>query len=415
LLTRLTGGPSGPRVRAFAKNLGYLLGTDLLLTALTFGLTAWVVRTLGPAEFGQVNLTVSVAQFWLVAMLLGMHAGATRFIAAHPGDSGRIAATALALAAGACLVLAPLILAGRGQGEGLFGVGPGVFTWSVVLAASLVAQQVGNGILAGFQRFRDISAYNAAAGLAFAAIAGALLMGGRLLTFADFIAANVARWLIFGACALVAVHSRLGRPSWPWARQLLGFGGYYTVSAAAHLLILGAIDTLILNAYHGPGAVGLYGAYYVSFNLFSNRVLRLVSDVMMPAAAAHEDRRRLLRRALGLYARSAWFLVPAVVVLTAVLFRVYGGAFAFRWELAALMGVNVSLYAISTLLGDFLVAAGNRGMRLSMYAAFVTAAINVCANLLLVPPLAVTGTLLASSLAFSVSVGLRGLACSRLE
>jgi hypothetical protein len=100
--------------------------------------------------------------------------------------------------------------------------------------------------------------------------------------------------------------------------------------------------------------------------------------------------------------------------VTWVLFRVYSGGFAFSWVLAALMGVNVWLHTTSTLLGNLLVAAGTRGVRSTMYGAFLTAAVNVGLNVWLIPAHGVAGTMVASLAAFVVAVGVRTFALSRV-
>jgi O-antigen/teichoic acid export membrane protein len=414
IVARLSGFADGQRTRKFVVDLGYLLGTDAALTLVTFGLTAAVVRVLGPAEFGQVNLVVSVSQVWVTFMLVGLHAAATRYIAADPERSPAIISTSLTLSLLIGIVLFPALLTGRHLAQQAFRVSPAVFGWSVLLAYGLVPQQLTNGILAGQGRFRIVSRCNLAAGLTFAAAIVGLLAWADTITVGEVIVANVVRALVFSGFAFVAVARTMGRPSVALGRHMLGFGGYHMFTALAYFLILGSIDNLMLNAYHGAHAVGLYAAYYVPFNLFTSRIMKFVSDVLMPTLAAHEDRPRLLRRVALVYARSAPVVIAVVCAITYALFYVYSGAFEFRWTLAMLMAINVWLHAASGALGDFLLAAGTRGVRWSMYGAFATAAVNVGANLCLIPPYGPAGAMVASLLAFLVALSVRAFALSRL-
>lgn len=414
-VARVTGVPDGPRARALVANLGYLLGTDAAVTLVTFGLTAAVVRVLGPAEFGQVNLVASVGQLWTTLLLLGLHVATARSIAADPEHSPALVSTSLALSFLLGVILLPILFAGRGLAQRAFHIDATIFAWSVVLAYSLVLQQLANGILAGQQRFKTISRYNVAAGMTFAGMIVGLLAWAEPITVGEVIFANVVRAFVFSALALVGVRGLIVAPSVARGRQMLGFGSYHTLTALAYFMILGSIDNLMLNAYHGAHAVGLYAAYYVPFNLFTSRIMKFVSDVLMPALAAHEDRPRLLRRVALVYARSAPVVISGVCAITYALFWVYSDAFEFHWTLAILMAINVWLHAASVALGDFLVAAGMRGVRWSMYGAFVTAAVNVGANLCLIPPYGVAGAMVASLLAFLVSLSVRTLALSRIS
>jgi O-antigen/teichoic acid export membrane protein len=415
LLARIAGTSLGPRGRELFINVGYLVATDLALGALGVGLTAWIVRILGPAEFGQVNLVASVAQLWVIGLLAGLHAAVTRHLAAHRDEAPVIIGTTLTVAIVAALVLIPLMFLARDWTLHIFRVDASVFAWSILLALGMVSQQIVNGTLAGLQRFRRISQYNIAAGLFYIAIVATLLVAVPNLSFRHVVAATLLRSMAFAAMGLVASRTLIGRPSRAWSKRLLSFGGYHTLAALAHFFILGSIDNLMLNAYHGPAAVGLYGAYYVAFNIFTNRVVKFVSDVLVPAAAGHDDPRRLARMALRAYGRAAWGSVPAVAVVTYVLFRIYGGTYEFRWTLAVLMSINVWLHAVSSMLGDFLVAAGVKGVRWSMYGALVTAAVNVTGNVLLIPTFDVAGAMLSSLLAFATAIAVRSVALSRLN
>jgi O-antigen/teichoic acid export membrane protein len=415
LLARIAGTSLGPRGRALFINVGYLVATDVALGVLGVGLTAWIIRILGPAEFGQVNLVASVAQLWVIGLLAGLHAAVARHLAAHRDEAPVIVGTTFALAIVAALVLIPVMFLARDWTLHIFRVDASVFEWSILLALGTVSQQIVNGALAGLERFRLISRYNIAAGCFYIAIVATLLFAVPNLSFRYFVAATFLRSLAFAAMALVALRPLIGRPSRAWSKRLMSFGGYYTLAALAHFFILASIDNLMLNAYHGPAEVGLYGAYYVAFNIFTNRVVKFVSDVLMPAAAGHDDPGRLVRVALRAYGRVAWGVVPGVTVLTYVLFRIYGGTYEFRWTLAVLMSVNVWLHAVSSMLGDFLVAAGVKGMRWSMYGALVTAAVNVAGNFLLIPSFDVAGAMLSSLLAFTTAIAVRSLALSRLN
>jgi O-antigen/teichoic acid export membrane protein len=414
LIARLTGIPRGQHTRELLVNLAYLVSTDALLSSVTFGLTAAVVRVLGPGEFGQVNLVVSVGQLWLTLLLFGLHVATPRYIAAEPDRAGAVISTALVASLLFGVALVPVLVVVRDLAQQRLGVSSMVFLWSVALAYSLVPQQLTSGMLAGQHRFRSISRCNLASGLVFAVVIAVLLVRTGPITVGEVIAANMVRALLFSALALGAVYRVMRAPSLALGRQLLGFGSYYTGAAVAHLLILGSIDNLMLNAYHGERAVGLYGAYYVPFNIFAGRIVKFASDVLMPAMAAHADRARLLRQAAPVYARSTWVIVPVTGAVTYGLFHVYSGAFEFRWSLAILMGVNVWLYTTSTMLGNLLVAEGTRGVRWSMYGAFVTAAVNVGASLWLIPPYGVGGTMVATLLAFVVAVSVRAFALGRL-
>jgi O-antigen/teichoic acid export membrane protein len=415
LFERVAGVSLGPGGRSLTKSLGYLIGADTFGSAVTFVLTAWFVRRLGPEEFGLANLAVAVAQIWVIFLLGGLHTAATREIAADPNQVPTIISTTFA--AGGLLwgVLALLCTVWGNLLAQYLGVRGDLIAWSFVLATAECGYYLVHASLSGLKRFGDIARYAVSSTLGFAAIVAGLLAARSRLTFADFVAASALRWSLFCLFGLAGLRTFLGRPSLARARHLLAFGGYSTAASLCSFFILGGIDNVMLNAYHGADAVGLYGAYYVVFNLVTSRMVKVVSAVMVPTAASSSDRAALRRRVLQMYWRTAWLLGPSSVGLTFVVFRAYGDAYDFDWVLAGLMGANIWLHAVSSSVGDFLVAAGIRGVRSSLYAAAVTATVNVGANLLLIPSFGVGGTMVASSLAFSVALALRLAFLRRLE
>jgi O-antigen/teichoic acid export membrane protein len=106
------------------------------------------------------------------------------------------------------------------------------------------------------------------------------------------------------SAALVALYlwwlrRQWGRVDWQQIPDYLRFGLYQAASALTHFFVLGSIDSLILNAYHGDAAVGLYGAYYAAFNVLVSRFIRMFSTVFLPTASAHAERDRLLHGVAG--------------------------------------------------------------------------------------------------------------------
>jgi len=415
LFERVTGVTLGAGGRTLTRSLGYVMGADAVGSAVTFALTAWFVRRLGPGEFGLANLVSGVAQLCTIFMLAGLHVAATRDIAARPAEATATISTTAASVAVLCTILAALLAFAGDVVTDLLRISSPVLGWSLALAAAQSGYHLVYASLSGLRRFADIARYGLLSTLGFTVVVAALLTARAHLTFADFVAAGALRSSFSAVLGLAGLRALLGRPSLARAPQLLAFGGYSTAISVCSFFILGGIDSLMLNAYHGPEAVGLYGAYYVVFNLLTSRVVKAVSDVMVPTAAAHTDRALLRRRVLRVYWRAAWLLWPAAVVLTLLLFQVYGQAYEFNWRLAGLMGANVWLHAMSSVLGDFLVAAGLPGVRSSLHAALATAAVNVGANLVLIPRFGVGGTMMASALAFAVALGLRMALVRRVE
>jgi O-antigen/teichoic acid export membrane protein len=101
--------------------------------------------------------------------------------------------------------------------------------------------------------------------------------------------------------------------------------------------------------------------------------------------------------------------------LSYFLFQFYGPGYPFSFGLASLMGVCVTLHLGVAVMMDLSAAEGVRGVRQNLFAAVLTALINVGANLIFIPQWGVAGTMAATILAFSCGLVYRYLALVRLQ
>lgn len=398
---------------AFARNVSVLVGSDLLVSVLTFSVTGLFIRTIGPEQFGIVNLVGSVAQFSLPFLQLGLPAAATYYLSRSKGDAS-IGGSALVVGTLLVITVWPLLWWLRDPIARATHVSPAVATAGIAYALPYALFYLGQGMLVGSARFSTAAVLNLASGLVFVAVACGMLLAQTGVSATGFIAASTLRWLLFGASALIAARALIGRPTLRASRDLVTYGGYYSLSALVHVFVLGSIDALMLNAWHGPATVGTYGAYYAVFNILVSRVMRQVSDVLMPTAAAHGAAGELLTRILRLAIKAIVPSVTVVAVLTFAVFRLYGEAYPFDWRLAIMMGAVVALHAVAGILGDLMNARGVAGTRASLLAAVATAIVNVTLNAALIPSFAIAGTMTASIAASCVSIALRVSMLKRL-
>lgn len=401
----LTGGPLTAEVRRFLENIAYLASTDMLATALTFVLSAWAVRVMGPAEFGMANLAISAAQLVLIPMLLGLHASVARAIAASTTPGALMGSTLLLIA-----ILMPLVSGIASLLAGplttVTGLSMSVYLVSLPLAASLTLQYVLQGMLNGLRRFREVAFYNIWSAAAYAVLIAPLLMSGVVFTFWAFVAITCARALVMAALCLCHVWPVVSRPTLEDISMLTKFGGTYSLGSAASFFALGAIDSLMLNAYHGAAAVGLYGAYFITFNVVASRVTKFVSDVLLPTATAHEQPSRLVFRVVRVMLGPGCLVIPAAMLLARGLFVVYGEAYTFSWSTALLLGLCIYLHLGVTLTSNLMVAGGLRDLLVATVIVSITALANVVGNLLLIPSYQVAGSLMATAVSSCLGVGL---------
>jgi O-antigen/teichoic acid export membrane protein len=405
-VSHLAGGPLTSGSRAFLKNFAYLFSSDMIASGLTFFLSAWAVRIMGPAQFGLANLIISAAQLVTIPMLFGMHASTSRAVAAS-STPGPIMGSALLLTSLLIPTVATLAAVFHGPLARLTGLSETIVLISLPLAAALVVQTVLQGMLAGLRRFREFSRYNIWSAVVYSGLMAAALLSGVTWVVWLYVVVTGLRSLVLAVFCFVHVRGELGRPSRDAIRTLAHFGGTYTVGSVAYFFALGALDSLMLNAYHGTAAVGLYGAYFAAFNIIASRVIKLVSDVLIPTATAHGEPARIAGRVVRVLMGPGWLIVPGTMVLARFLFLMYGGAYTFSWMTAALLGLCIYLHVGVSLTSDLMLAGGIKGLRVATAVAILTAIVNVIGNVLLIPPFSVDGSLVATAGSSAMGFALR--------
>jgi O-antigen/teichoic acid export membrane protein len=405
-VSHFTGGPLTSGVHAFLKNVAYLFSADLIASAITFGLTAWAVRVMGPAQFGEANLVVSSAQLVMIPMLFGMNASTSRAVAAA-STPGPVMGSALLLTGLLIPAVSALAALASGPLATFTGLTPMMVLGSLPLAAAMVLQTVVQAMLAGLRRFRDFSRYNIWSALVYAGLMAVALASGFPWLIWLYVGVTGIRSLVLALFCIANVKGEVRRPTRDAVRMLAHFGGTYTIGSIAYFFALGALDSLMLNAYHGAAAVGLYGAYFAAFNIVASRVNKIVSDVLVPTATAHGERTRILGRIARVMAGPGWIIVPGTMMLSRMLFLVYGDAYVFSWWTAAILGLCIYLHTGMSLTADLMVAGGIESLRVAAAVAILTAMVNIVGNLLLIPPMGVDGSLLATAGSSAFGLALR--------
>ena len=262
-------GPTPPRTEGAARNTLFSFLTQISTAAFTAALTLYLVRALGPREFGVFSLAVSVGALVYLPSDFGIAGSASRFIAERRGDDSAIAALlsdALKLKLAISGTLCALLIALAEPIADAYGVHS--LEWPVrwiaiaVLGQSLVAfyryayLAMHEGSL-GFQIVFGEAAVETGASIAFVIAAGgaAAAGAGRASGYAAGSLIAIALTLRrFGRTSVLGGHG-LARAR----RKLAGYAAALFVIDAAYSASI-AISPLLIGAFLGPKAVGLYQA-----------------------------------------------------------------------------------------------------------------------------------------------------------
>jgi O-antigen/teichoic acid export membrane protein len=328
------------------KFVGYLPGV-LVPALVAMGAIVIYSRCLTPAEYGRFALTMTAVNIALALASRWLAMGVSRLLPAAQKVAAEAHFVATALAC--CLAMLGLALAGVAallvwrQACGELDAGD---VWLACAGLAIFATRSLVVMANAMHRARlELMQFAAAECAQVLAGFGASLLAIRLVgaTGASVLAGTA---LGYAAVTLVKLPSllrwlRTGRPDRRILRDLVGYSGPLTVTAAMSLMLMGS-ERLLLQSFLGASAVGLYSAVASIADRSITTVISSVTMAVFPLAVRKletegtEACRRQERRNVGLVVAVALPTAVGVAVTAPQLVRLLLGP-EFRAQGAALL------------------------------------------------------------------------------
>lgn len=255
----MTQSETAPRRGGMLRNAMHLGLGQVVTTILTILLSATLARQLGPSDFGQLYLLMSIATFAYVVVDWGHGGIVGREAARYPEKSGEFLGSAMAARTAGALIACPVVVATAW----LLGYDMHMCVLAGALTLAWLPQYLGlsfGWVFRSYERMDQDALLNVAFKLA--TLLGAFAcfaLGGRLVGM-------VLVWSVAGCLALVlgsVMYRRLRLPkisaSMPTVRKLMRDGApLLAMSFAA--AIEPFFNANILYKFTSPAVVGWYGA-----------------------------------------------------------------------------------------------------------------------------------------------------------
>jgi O-antigen/teichoic acid export membrane protein len=398
-----------------SRNAVFAMATQLATAAFTAVLTIYLVRALGPSVFGTFALAIGITGLVNRPSDLGTTQSAARFVAEHHGDrKGILGVLGMALrtrlVTGTAIAVALFFLAA--PIADLYGTPE--LTWPLRGAAiSLFGQSIFRLATAVFVALRRTSSSFvltlSESAMEFTATIVLVALGAGATGAAFGRAAGYVFGAALGFIALARFldHSPLlGTGSSPVSRR------EFVAYAGALLIVVGVftaytqIDLLLLGAYLGTHAVGIFAAPLRLIAFLGYPGLAL-SQALAPRLARHPDRRSEVPKLIrGL---KYIVIVQAALLAFVTTWAAPISEVALGSQFAASAGVLRALapYVFLTGLGPVLVAPLNYmgEARRRIPISIATLAANVILDVILIPRIGVYGAAIGTSTAYAIYIG----------
>jgi O-antigen/teichoic acid export membrane protein len=393
---------SGPRTLSVRRLMGgfvLISGSQLLSQVIGFVALAIAARKLGPENLGPFAWAVGVAAYFALPADFGITVLAVRDVARDPSKAREVMGEVLVLQTilglvvfAGMVVLAPVIAPDEKSAKLL----------PVAACTILVTIVLGFGwALRGLQRLQAIAVTKIVSQVIYGGLVVTLLVGGfeGAKRFAWMNVANAAMlcslctwwaWRVAGRPRLVLDRQRL----WKRLRLSLPIGISF-----AMIQIYYSLDSVLLGYLRNTGEVGQYAvAYRVPLGLFAFAAIWVGIIYPHASAMALKDPERL-RRQVGTFASySIAIALPLGLGATfggdGLMPKLFGSAYEASTTPFILLVWAVAVSIVSVNFGNVLLGAGDE----KRYAVGVAvgAVVNIALNFVLIPPLGMAGSAIAT-------------------
>ena len=380
------------------KNAGWLICGKVIQMLISFIISIFTTRYLGPSNFGIINYANAYVAFFTSLCTLGINSVIIKDFVDYPDEQGKTIGTTLGLRAissflSAIMIVSIVSIADRGETE------------TIIVAAlcsiSLIFQVV-DTINYWFQS-KYLSKVSAVATLiAYIMISVykiiLLILGKNILWFA----ASGAMDYLFIAAVLMTAYKKYNGPrlsfSWKKGKDLLGKSYHYILSGMM-VAIYGYTDKLMLKQMLDETSVGYYSLATAISGMWVF-VLSAIIDSMYPTIVnSHKIDHKLFERKN----RQLYAIVIYASFFVSVLFMffgkfaihiLYGDAYLPAAEPLKIVTWYTAFSYLGVARNAWIVCENNQKYLKYMY--FCAAAINVVLNYFMIPLLGSSGAAYAS-------------------
>lgn len=423
--TRGTSDGEAAVSRAVHRNLRIYGVSGIAVRILSVSTALVVARTLGAEGFGRYAVTIALAGLLTRVLELGMDNFLVRESTQRPDEAGRILGHVVVIQA----TLGALAVVAAGGMAAVLGYDGGMQVAVIAFAISFALSAISRSfvsILIALERARAVGALTMLQTFLLSAATIVAAIGGAGPTALALVALVVAvAWFPLSYFALRRRWARLHFDR-RGMRETLSVGSAFSASKAGAVL-LANIDAVLIQAFLGSVAGGLYAAAY-RMNLVISTISSIYADSTSRSIShlARTDRDGLMRldsRVIShLFLLGLPISVGGAILAEPLVTTAFGAEYADSAPVAALLLAGTALRFPNSVMNVTALGLGLERAVAMRYG--VVVAVNLAMNLLLIPTLGIEGAaismLVSALLSFSVNLvlahrcGLRFLYPERL-
>jgi O-antigen/teichoic acid export membrane protein len=391
----------GHRTAELFLSTSYVAIGTLFGSALTFIFLILGARILGPQDFGDLSLVMSISVIVGISMELNLVATVNYGSGAHD-DSVRTKIISTASIEALLLVTASTVVFAllSPQLAYLLGVSAAVFLFAIVYGAAFTCFTFAMNALRVVFSMKAYALSAAAQSVVCIALFLALVTDGMKSWQSAAYALSVSN-LAVSLIVIFYVRAYVARQfDWYWARRIMRYS-FFAVPGLIAVAFMG-LDRILINLFMTTATVGLYNAYFLPSITLAATLWGIVNATFFPYASRSKDKLALLRKINTVTPYLAVVLVPLIVCAEVIAFVLYGHQYAFGLLLSFFFALAATVYVVFLSYTWLAASVGASGAKMSTVCNVLALLVLLCLDVVLIPRLGILGA--AITLIFSYLV-----------
>jgi O-antigen/teichoic acid export membrane protein len=398
----------GTKTEKVVEDMIYV-GFGMIIAALcSFGFNILAGRILGPTVYGEFTLIQSISIFVSIPMQMGFATALIKYSAEKDDiEQQRVIISTIYILV---FIFANLSLLVYFLFSSYFieilSIPRKIFQFSVILGLLYVFYTLTTSTLRGLHEMKKYSlfrpVYNILSLLVFLIFFFLYLINLETLVFSVYLAYAATGVLII--VFFIRKYLRLQFDK-SWAIRMVRYSTYALIGGVAAIFFTN-IDKILIDRFMTLADVGIYGAYYWAFITVSSLVSGVIVTVLFPFASKYEHKEVIFQRLNRIVPIASVLGFPFFVLFGYIVLHLYGRDYPFDLGLALLFCLAGEIIIIDELYVWLMNAVGNKGVRVSSFAAVILAVVNFTLNIALIPLMGLNGAVLAKIISFALGLGI---------
>lgn len=381
LHSKIFGHQMSRKMEQFLVSLSWSMLGGIVAAIIIFVTNLFAARWLGPEGYGNYNLVLALASFFIVPMMLGFEVSAGRFISIEKDKNKKnnVANYIFKKASINILIVGSLILIVFLIFRSRFHIANEIFIFSLIISIALSFKGVSNGILRGKNLFKKQAVYRFLESVLIFLI---FLIIFRFYnqTYISYATATLIGYIWFASSSFDKGFSFFRKSQYE-NKEIMKYSHYAFWGLLSAFLLTGS-DKLLIGRFINVHTVGIYSVYFTVAIAPVTQIRYIFINVFFPEISNSENKLIQFKKIKRLACVALPFFLIFYPIFIFLLLRLFGNNYQIDLWLIFLFSLYAFLFFYVGTNQWILASISSDSMRLSSMISIFVGIFQICLSVI---------------------------------